>query len=90
MTSGLAFGRRLFGGVPAGEPSIDGSFQFLHGAEGSAPYHLIGDEPEPAFHLIEPGTAGGREVKVDAVVFLGGLEPTLDLGALVSAVRSDT
>ena len=53
--------------------------------EGSASDHLVGDEPEPSLHLIEPGTAGRWEVEMKAAAFFG-LKPTLDLCALVGAV----
>jgi hypothetical protein len=33
--------------------------------EGSSPDHPLGDESEEPFDLVEPGTAGRREVKVE-------------------------
>ena len=38
--------------------------------EGTSPDHLVGDEAEPAFDLIEPGTAGGREVEMETAASL--------------------
>src|SRR5579864_2732817 len=53
--------------------------------EGAAANHFVGDQPKPTLDLIEPGTASRREMEVETVA-LSGLEPALDLGALVSAV----
>ena len=52
--------------VPGRQPLIDGSLQFIDAMEGSATDHSIGDEPEQAFDLVEPGTARGGEMKVEA------------------------
>ena len=56
--------------VPVGQPLINGWFQFMDAVEGSAADHLVGNEPEKAFHLVQPGTAGGREMKVEAAPLL--------------------
>ena len=70
--------------VPGGEPRINGPFQFFERVEGASPDHLVGDEAEPPFDLIKPGTAGGREVEVETAASLW-LEPVLDAGAFVGA-----
>ena len=71
--------------VPACKPGIDGAFQFFHRVERAAPNHFVSDEPNPSFHLIESGTAGGCEMEVKTAALLG-LEPTLHGGVLVGAV----
>src|SRR5260370_34604529 len=60
-------------------------FEFCGRVEGAALNDFVSDEPEPQFHLVEPGTAGGCEMEVKTAAFLG-LEPTLHGGALVGAV----
>jgi hypothetical protein len=50
--------------VPRSQPLVDGLFQLLHTAKGP------GDESKPTLYLIEPGTAGGREMKVEAAALL--------------------
>ena len=57
----------------------------VDGAESAASNHLVGDEPKPTFHLIEPGTAGRCELGVETVAF-PGFEPALDGCAFVCAV----
>jgi hypothetical protein len=64
---------------------VDGLFQLLHTAKGPATDHSVGDESKPTLHLIEPGTAGGREMKVEAAA-LFTFEPSLNLRAFVRAV----
>ena len=46
----------------------DGSHQLAHTAEGSAPDTLVGDLSKEAFHQVQPGSIGGREVPVIAGV----------------------
>lgn len=48
--------------VPIGDPRADVGFQCLHGFVGAAADHLVGQEAEPAFHLVDPGRAGRGEV----------------------------
>src|SRR5260370_35481363 len=60
-------------------------FEFCGRVEGAALNDFVSDEPEPQFHLVEPGTAGGCEMEVKTAAFLG-VEPTLDGGGLVGAV----
>ena len=62
---------------------VDGSFQLLDTMEYAAADALLGDEAEEAFHLVEPGGRGGREVHV--VAWVAG-EPCLDLGMLVRGI----
>lgn len=52
--------------VPGRQPLIDGSLQFFDAMEGSTTDHSVGDESEQAFHLVEPGTARGCEMKTEA------------------------
>jgi hypothetical protein len=69
------------------KPGVDGGFEFGGAMEGSAPNHAVSDEGEEALHLIEPGTAGGREVDLESPSLVW-LEPPLDLGALVGLYLS--
>ena len=71
--------------IPTGEPFIDRSFQFLGAVEGSATDHPAGDQCEEALNLVQPGTAGGSEVKMKPAPFRW-FQPALDFSALVSAV----
>src|SRR2546430_4393510 len=63
--------------VPVRQPLINRSLQFAHTKESAAADHSVGDESEKAFHLIEPGTTGRCEVKVEAPP-LFRLEPSLN------------
>ena len=40
--------------VPRRDPGADVGFQGLHALVGAAADHLIGEEPEPPLHLIDP------------------------------------
>ena len=62
---------------------VDGCDEGWQTGKGIAADALVGDFCEPAFDLIEPGGAGGREVQVIAWPFF---EPRGDLGSLVGAV----
>src|ERR1700704_2828469 len=53
--------------------------------ERAATDHFFGDEAKPALHLVEPGTAGRREMEVEATTF-GRLEPALHGRTLVGTV----
>src|SRR5207302_10276691 len=57
----------------------------MHTTKGSATDHSFGDQSKPSLHLIEPGTAGGREMEVKAAA-LFPFAPALDLRAFVRAV----
>src|SRR5437879_2107515 len=63
--------------VPVRQPLINRSLQFAHTKESAAADHSVGDESEKALHLIEPGTTGRCEVKVEAPP-LFRLEPSLN------------
>jgi len=54
--------------VAATDVIEDDSDQFAHAAEGSPPDALVGNLGEEAFHQVQPGSAGGREVPVIAGV----------------------
>ena len=56
------------------------------GAERTAADGLAGNQPEPAFDLIEPGAVGGCEVQVKPPP---ARKPRLDLGVFVGAVVID-
>ena len=47
--------------VPGLDPGADVFFQGLHALAGPAADHLIGQEPEPAFHLVDPRRSGRGE-----------------------------
>lgn len=48
--------------IDGGQVGLDGRFQFPHAAMRAAPDLFIGERSEPAFHEIDPGGAGRREV----------------------------
>ena len=62
---------------------VDGGDEFVHVLEYAAPDALLGNLRKPPLHLIEPGTAGRREVQVVARSFL---EPRCDLRRLVRGI----
>ncbi len=47
---------------------VDFLYQFADAAKGAAPNCLLGDEPEPALHLVEPTCVSGGVVEVIAGV----------------------
>src|SRR6516165_392688 len=51
----------------------------------ASPDHSFGNQREPAFHLIKPGTAGGGEVKMKATALLW-FEPALHFITLMGAI----
>src|SRR6516225_2262147 len=61
----------------------DGGLQFVHAAMDAALDLLVGEQREPALHLVEPGSAGGREMQVIARV---SSEPGSDWWCLVGGV----
>src|SRR5260370_7102538 len=71
--------------IPDGQPLVDSTLQLLNTTKGSAADHPVGDESEPTLHLIEPGTAGGREMEVESATFLR-FEPFLHASTLVGPV----
>ena len=62
----------------------DGLDEFLHASEYAAANTLVGQVAEPSFNQIQPGTAGGNEVHVEAGMTL---QPVLGLGVLVRGVK---
>mgnify|MGYP006269939239 CR=1 FL=1 len=44
--------------------SFDSSNQLRYAFERASTNAFVGDLPEPPFHQIQPGTAGGREVQM--------------------------
>ena len=48
----------------------------MNGVERTATNHPPGDQGKEALHLIEPGTAGGREMKMEPLPLLG-FQPAL-------------
>src|SRR5260370_19475771 len=71
--------------VPVRQPLINRSLQFAHTKESAAADHSVGDESEKAFHLIEPGTTGRCEVKVEAPPPFR-LEPSLNSLAFMGGI----
>jgi len=61
------------------------SDEFFHAAEASPSDLLAGNFGKPAFHLIEPGAAGGGEVEMKPATLLG-LQPALNRRVLMSAL----
>ena len=53
--------------------------------ESAAADHFVCDQAKPTLDLIEPRTAGRREMEMEAAT-LFGLEPALNSSALVGAV----
>ena len=49
--------------------SVEEVFDTLKGAPADG---LLGDEPEPAFHLVEPGRIGWCEVDVERLMYFTG------------------
>ncbi len=71
--------------VPVREPLVDGALQFDDTVKSSSANHALGDQSEPALHLIEPGATGGGEMNVKSAPLLGP-EPTPDGSAFVGTV----
>ena len=55
--------------VPSCGVLINGFLQFLDATETAPADLLAGDLGQPAFHLVEPGTAGGGAVHVEPLPF---------------------
>ena len=47
------------------DEGLDAGDQLLGAGERAAPYLASGQNSEPAFDLVEPGTVGRREVETD-------------------------
>ena len=62
--------------IPGRQVLVDSFFQFLDAVETAPANPFGGDLGKPAFHLIEPGTAPGSEVKVKPSPLLW-LQPAL-------------
>ncbi len=60
-------------------------FQFVGAVESASADHSSGNQSKETFHLIQPGTAGWREMEVESPPLLR-LQPALHLGALMGAV----
>lgn len=71
--------------VPLRQPLIDGPFEFLNTTEGAAADHSTCDKRKQTFHLVEPRTAGGSEVKLEAAP-LFRFQPSLDDRTLMSGI----
>lgn len=86
----MAFQVQSFGLlVSVRQPLVDRVFQVPGAVKGSPAYHAVGGvQPEPAFHLIESGTATEDEAEVKALL-LSEFEPPLDRSALVDAIVVD-
>ena len=66
-----------------GDIGVDLRHQLFDTAKRAAPDGLLGDEPKPALHLVEPARVGRREVQMKAR--MAG-QPSLDPGMLVGRV----
>ena len=71
--------------IPVCKPFIDRLLKFGSTVKGAAANHPCGDQCEKSFHLVQPRTAGGGEVEMQAGPTFW-LEPALDLRALVRTV----
>ena len=72
--------------VVLGEVVVDGRLQFGNAFEYTAADGIAGDLGEEAFHLVQPGSRGRREVEMEARVLF---QPLLDLSVLVGGVVVD-
>jgi hypothetical protein len=70
-------------GVVGSDEVIDLRHQFFDAAERAATNGFLGDDVEPNFDLVEPGSVGRREVNLVAGM---GSQPTLDARMLVRGV----
>src|SRR6266481_7418547 len=68
------------------EVVADGVLQFAGAAMDAAAQLFFGEASEPAFHQVEPGRAGGREVELKARMTQ---QPTLDGRGFVGGVIVD-
>jgi hypothetical protein len=76
--------------VASADIVADRSHQFAETAEGSSPDTLVGDFSEEAFHQIQPGSTGGREVPVIAgVCRKPSLHGKVGVGAIVVENQMD-
>ena len=66
-----------------GDVARDHGDQLVDAAEGLPPDALVGDLPEPTLDQIQPGTAGGNEVHVEARMFG---QPLLHFDVLVGVI----
>ena len=67
----------------AGDIGFDLAHEIGDATEGAATDRLVGNESEPAFHLVEPGSVSGGEVQVEAGPFR---EPGADFRMLMGRV----
>ena len=70
-------------GIVGLDEVLDLGYQFFDAAEGAAANGLLGDDAEPDFNLIQPGSAGRSEMHLNAGV-CG--QPALDARVLVRGV----
>ena len=69
--------------VVVGDVVLDGLDQLLQAAKDAAAQSFGGEVAEEAFHHVQPGSAGGGEVQMEARM-LG--QPRFDLGMLVRGI----
>ena len=72
--------------IPVIDELLDAFAQVRYRGEGAAPDRALRDQAEPTFHLIQPGTVGGRVVDVETRMTR---EPAFDFGVFVRAVVID-
>ena len=64
--------------------AVDVADKLAHAAEATAADRLLGDQSQPAFHLIKPASVSGRGVNVEArMARKPGLDPGLFVGGVV-------
>ena len=74
-----------------GDILVDLSHQFAHAAKRAAPDRVLGDEPEPALHLVEPAGVGRRVMDVVArVARQPGFDPRMFVGGVVVRDQMDS
>lgn len=84
LDSGLYKRMRML--VIALDITVNVADQVGDGRKRTTPDRLLGNEPEPAFHLIEPGCIGGGEVQMGMRMFG---EPGPHLGMFMGRVIID-
>src|SRR5438270_205534 len=72
--------------IPVRDEVLNAAAQVGHGGERASTDRALGDQPEPAFDLVEPGTVGREEVQLKAH---SARQPRAHLRVLVGAVVVD-
>ena len=72
--------------VPVLDETVDLATQVDHRGKRASADRVLGDQPEPAFGLVEPGAIGGDEMQVKTRLTR---QPRAHFGVLVGAVIID-